>query len=147
MDNKILYTAKFTHHDLKFHKAWWKSDKRCGSWSGQTDGERDRPIPMQPLKLIKYIQGNDYGFQCSTLRVTQHIQKWQTGDSLWMGSHQVIIKKACLWTIVGVGFELPHSLYIKDCLCRFLEKSVITQSLHLDIEIYQIISSSITIFL
>jgi hypothetical protein len=20
MDNKILYTAKFTHHDLKFHK-------------------------------------------------------------------------------------------------------------------------------
>jgi hypothetical protein len=36
MDNKILYTAKFTHHDLKFHKVWWKSDKRCGSWSGQT---------------------------------------------------------------------------------------------------------------
>ena len=31
MDNKILYTAKFTHHDLKFHKVWWKSDKRCGS--------------------------------------------------------------------------------------------------------------------
>ena len=24
MDNKILYTAKFTHHDLKFHKVWWK---------------------------------------------------------------------------------------------------------------------------
>jgi hypothetical protein len=27
MDNKFLYTAKFTHHDLKFHKDWWKSDK------------------------------------------------------------------------------------------------------------------------
>ena len=37
MDNNILYTAKFTNHDLKFHKVWWKSDKRCGSWSGQTD--------------------------------------------------------------------------------------------------------------
>jgi hypothetical protein len=34
MDNKILYTAKFTHHDLKFHNVWWKSDKRCGSWGG-----------------------------------------------------------------------------------------------------------------
>jgi hypothetical protein len=32
MDNKIIYTAKFTHHDLKFHKGWWKSNKRCGSW-------------------------------------------------------------------------------------------------------------------
>jgi hypothetical protein len=40
MDNKILYTAKFTYHDLKFHKVWWKSDKRCGSWSGQTDTGR-----------------------------------------------------------------------------------------------------------
>jgi hypothetical protein len=37
MDNTILYTAKFTHHDLRFHKVWWKSDKRFGSWSGQTD--------------------------------------------------------------------------------------------------------------
>jgi hypothetical protein len=37
MDNKILYTAKFTHHDLKFHKVWWKSNKRCGSLSGRTD--------------------------------------------------------------------------------------------------------------
>jgi hypothetical protein len=42
MDNNILYTAKFTHHDLKFHKVWWKSDKRCGSWSGQTDRQTDR---------------------------------------------------------------------------------------------------------
>ena len=42
MDNKILYTAKFPHHDLKFHKVWWKSDKRCGSWSGQTDRRTDR---------------------------------------------------------------------------------------------------------
>ena len=42
MDNKIFYTAKFTHHDLKFHKVWWKSDKRCGSWSGQTDRQTDR---------------------------------------------------------------------------------------------------------
>ena len=42
MDNKILYTAKFTHHDLKFHKVWWKSDKRCGSWSGQMDRRTGR---------------------------------------------------------------------------------------------------------
>jgi len=41
MDNKILYTAKFTH-DLKFHKVWWKSDKRCGSWSGRTHRQTDR---------------------------------------------------------------------------------------------------------
>jgi hypothetical protein len=44
MDNKILYTAKFTHHDLKFHKVWWKSEKRCGSWSGQTDRQADSYI-------------------------------------------------------------------------------------------------------
>jgi hypothetical protein len=48
MDNKILYTAKFTHHDLKFHKDWQKSDKRFESWSGQTD----RPIPIYPPKLF-----------------------------------------------------------------------------------------------
>jgi hypothetical protein len=42
MDNKILYTAKFTHHDLKFHKVWWKSDKRFESWSGQTDRQTGR---------------------------------------------------------------------------------------------------------
>ena len=57
MDNKILYTAKFTDHDLKFHKAWWKSDKRCGSWSGQTD----RQIPIYPQTMFAggiKIQGN-----------------------------------------------------------------------------------------
>jgi hypothetical protein len=48
MDNKILYTAKFTHHDLKFHKVWWKSDKRFGSWSGQTD----RSIPIYPPNYV-----------------------------------------------------------------------------------------------
>ena len=42
MDNKILYSAKFTHHDLIFHKVRWKSEKRCGSWSGQTDKRTDR---------------------------------------------------------------------------------------------------------
>jgi hypothetical protein len=46
MDNTILYTAKFTHHDLKVHKDWWTSDKRCENWSGQTyrrtDGQTDR---------------------------------------------------------------------------------------------------------
>ena len=42
MDNQILYIAKFTHHDLKFHKVWWKSDKRCVSWFGQTDRQTDR---------------------------------------------------------------------------------------------------------
>jgi hypothetical protein len=54
MDSKILYTAKFTHHDLKFHKVWWKSDKRCGSWSGQTD----RPIPIYPSNYV--CRGYDY---------------------------------------------------------------------------------------
>jgi hypothetical protein len=49
MDNKILYTAKFTHHDLKFHKVWWKSDKRCGSWSGQMDRQADSYIPPQTM--------------------------------------------------------------------------------------------------
>jgi hypothetical protein len=52
MDNKILYTAKFTHHDLKFHKVWWKSDKRFGSWSGRTDGQTDRPIPIYPPYVV-----------------------------------------------------------------------------------------------
>ena len=42
MDNKILYTAKFTHHDLKFHKVWWKSEKRCGSWSLQMERQTDQ---------------------------------------------------------------------------------------------------------
>ena len=41
MDNKILYTAKFTHHDFKFHKVWWKSDKRFGSQSGRTEKKID----------------------------------------------------------------------------------------------------------
>ena len=44
MDNKILYTAKITHHDPKFHKVWWKPDKRCGSWSGQMDRHRDGQV-------------------------------------------------------------------------------------------------------
>ena len=51
MDNKILYTAKFTHHDLKFHKVWWKSDKRCGSWFGQM-GQTDRPTPIYPPNYV-----------------------------------------------------------------------------------------------
>jgi hypothetical protein len=50
MDNTILYTAKFTHHDLKVHKVWWKSDKRCGNCSGQTyrrtDGQTDRQTDL-----------------------------------------------------------------------------------------------------
>ena len=49
MDNKILYNAKFTPHDLKFHKVWWKSDKRCGSWSGQTDRQADSYILPQTM--------------------------------------------------------------------------------------------------
>ena len=56
MDNKILYTAKFTHHDLKFHKVWWKSNKRCGSWSGQTDRQADFYIPPK-LCLWGYNKG------------------------------------------------------------------------------------------
>ena len=58
MDNKILYTAKFTHHDLKFHKVWWKSDKRCGSWSGQTGQFLYTPPPQTMfaggIMTIKY---------------------------------------------------------------------------------------------
>ena len=49
MDNKILYTAKFTHHDLKFHKDWTK-DVEVGP-DGRTDGQTDRPIPIYPHKL------------------------------------------------------------------------------------------------
>jgi hypothetical protein len=49
MDSKILYTAKFTHHDFKFHKVWWKSEKRCGSWSGQTDRQADSYIPLKTM--------------------------------------------------------------------------------------------------
>ena len=52
MDNKILYTAKFTHHDLKFHKVWWKSDKRCGNWSGQTDRQANSYIPPPPPQTM-----------------------------------------------------------------------------------------------
>jgi hypothetical protein len=52
MDNKILCTAKFTHHDLKFHKAWLTSDKRFESWSGQTDEQTDRPIPIYPPSYV-----------------------------------------------------------------------------------------------
>jgi hypothetical protein len=53
MDNKILYTAKFTHHDLKFHKDWQKSDKRFESWSGQTDRQTDRQADSYiPPKLF-----------------------------------------------------------------------------------------------
>jgi hypothetical protein len=60
MDNKILYTAKFTHHDLKFHKVGWKSDKRFGSWSGQTD----RQIPIYAHKLR--LQGVYKSLVCKT---------------------------------------------------------------------------------
>ena len=52
MDNKILYTAKFTHRDLKFHKVWWKSDKRCGNWFGQTDRWTDRQTDRQSDSYI-----------------------------------------------------------------------------------------------
>jgi hypothetical protein len=64
MDNKILYTAKFTHHDLKFHKVWWKSDKRCGSWSAQTDKQTDR----QADSYIPPI----YDLQKETCKVEKH---------------------------------------------------------------------------
>ena len=57
MDNKILYTAKFTHHDLKFHKIWWKSDKSCGSWSGQMDRQADSYIPPPPPKNKLCLRG------------------------------------------------------------------------------------------
>ena len=57
MDNKILYTAKFTHHDLKFHKVWWKSDKRFGSWSGQTDGQAGRFLYTPPNYVCVCVWG------------------------------------------------------------------------------------------
>ena len=43
---------KFTHHDLKFHKVWWKSDKRCGSWSIQTDRQTDSYITPPPPNYV-----------------------------------------------------------------------------------------------
>ena len=51
MDNKILYTAKFTHHDLKFHKVWWKSDKDL-EIDPDTDRQTDRPIPIYPPNYV-----------------------------------------------------------------------------------------------
>ena len=48
MDNKILYTAKFTHHDLNFHKVWWKSDIYKMWKLVRADGQTDRPIPIPP---------------------------------------------------------------------------------------------------
>jgi hypothetical protein len=52
---KILYTAKFTHHGLKFHKVWWKSDKRFGSWSGHTDGQKKTNLTWWPWPLTLKI--------------------------------------------------------------------------------------------
>jgi len=46
MDNTILYIEKFTHHDLKIQKVWWKSDKRFGSWSRQTGRFLYTPPPQ-----------------------------------------------------------------------------------------------------
>ena len=53
MHNKILYTAKFTHHDLKFHKVWWKLVRR------------DSYIPPQTMfaggiyiKLVRILKQN-----------------------------------------------------------------------------------------
>jgi len=68
MDNKILYTAKFTHHDLKFHKVWWKSDKRFGSWSGWTDKqtETDRQTGRFLYTPPNYVLGGikSYTYFC-----------------------------------------------------------------------------------
>jgi hypothetical protein len=47
MDNKILYTAKFTHHDLKFHKDWTK-DVEVGP-DRRTDRQADSYIPPQTM--------------------------------------------------------------------------------------------------
>jgi hypothetical protein len=43
MDNKILYTAKFTHHDLKFHKV---GGNRTKDLEVGPDRQTDRPIPI-----------------------------------------------------------------------------------------------------
>ena len=57
MDDKILYTTKFTHHDLKFHKVWWKSDKRFGSQFGKTDRRTDRDRPADSYIPPNYVCG------------------------------------------------------------------------------------------
>jgi hypothetical protein len=50
MDNKILHTAKFTHHDLKFHSLVEIGQKM---WKlVQTDGQTDRPIPIYPPQTM-----------------------------------------------------------------------------------------------
>ena len=50
MDNTILYTAKFTHHDLKFYKVGgsWTKDVEVGldRW---TDRQTDSYIPPQTM--------------------------------------------------------------------------------------------------
>jgi hypothetical protein len=52
MENTIIYTAKFTHHDLKFHKVLWTSDNDLevgldGRTEGQTDRQADSYISPQ----------------------------------------------------------------------------------------------------
>jgi hypothetical protein len=84
MDNTILYTAKFKHHDLKFHKVWWKSNKRFGSWSGQTnrwtdgrtDRKTDRPIPIYPPNyvcggIIKLLMNKKYNVTITRKAICQ----------------------------------------------------------------------------
>ena len=89
MDNKILYTAKFTHHDLKFHKVWWKQDKRCGRWSGQTDGQTDRFLYTPPLQTM-FAGG---------IKIILHIEKKTchaysyTSQSIVQGSYTFFVRK------------------------------------------------------
>jgi hypothetical protein len=50
MDNKILYTEKFTHHDLKFHKVGGNrtKDVKVGP-DRRTDIQADSYIPPQAM--------------------------------------------------------------------------------------------------
>ena len=69
----ILYTAKLTHHDLKFHKTWWKSDKKMWKlvWTdGQTDRQANSYIPphtifaggIQRMTTTYYVGSPDSGW-------------------------------------------------------------------------------------
>ena len=81
MDNKTLYTAKFTHHDLKFHKAWWKLDKRFLKLV-RTD-KTDRPIPIYPppkyvcrgYKTHNLWTGIKFGVHSTWYILKEHLKK------------------------------------------------------------------------
>ena len=99
MDNKILYTAKFTHHDLKFHKVWWKSDKRCGSWSGQTNSY----IPPQTMFAGGIIICDVQLKHANTISLLPMLHQYN-----WLSR-----RKSTFWWII---VKLSANVFINYCL-------------------------------